>query len=399
MTGPLSGVRIVDFTANMSGPFGTMILGDQGADVVKVEPVTGDIIRDIGMRENGVSAYFANLNRSKRSIALDLADDNCAPVVTALLDWADVVVHNFRPGVETKLGLDAQTVRRDRPRLIYVAINGFGDTGPYGGLPAYDHVVQALSGFAALQESDGEPGLNRNGIVDKVTGLYAAQAITAALLQRTSTGRGTELEVRMLGAATAFLWPDGMMDHTMAVPKNPEPPVARTFRLTRTSDGHLTYVLVTAARLKRLATELGVEGADALPDTGAGRAGGPILKLAAQRFSTMTTADAVEQLLSWGIPAAPVVSLDELAEHPQIRAGGHVDDADHPVLGRIQQANPAVPFNGERAATLRLAPTLGEHTAEVLRELGFSETDVENLCHTGGVATKARRAKSGPEHR
>ncbi|MGE2726575.1 CaiB/BaiF CoA transferase family protein [Mycolicibacterium pulveris] len=384
--GPLAGVNIVDFTANMSGPMATMILGDQGADVVKVEPITGDILRDVGLRNGGVSAYFANLNRSKRSIAVDLAKIDSKRIVDALLDWADVVIHNFRPGVEAKHGLDARTARSGRPGLIYVAVNGFGTAGPYGGRPAYDHVVQAMSGLAAIQGGDGDPSLIRNGVVDKITGISAAQAITAALLQRASTGEGQELEVQMLGVATAFQWPDGMMDHTVVGAKSNEPSVARTFRLTKTSDGYLSLILVTAARVKRLAAGLGIDGATDLPDSGAaGPATGRILRVAAQRFSTMTTAEAVDLLLSWDIPAAPVVSLDELADHPQIRAAGYVDEFDHPVLGRIQQANPAVSFAGERAGALRPAPTLGQHTTEVLLQLGFSQPDVDSFRRSGVV--------------
>ncbi len=384
VNGPLAGVRIVDFTANMSGPFGTMILGDQGADVVKVEPITGDIIRHIDMREQGVSPYFANLNRSKRSISLDVAHPDSRQVLEALLDWADVVIHNFRPGVDVKLGLDARNVRRDRPRLIYVAINGYGSAGPYGGKPAYDHVIQALSGLVALQGVDGEPSMIRNGIVDKISGISAAQAITAALLQRATTGEGRELEIKMLGVATAFMWPDGMIGHTVAGESGVSA-VARTFRLTKTSDGYLSLILVTAARLKRLAVGLGVEGAEELPDSGPSGPAGEILKLAAQRFSTMTTSAAVDLLLSWDIPAAPVIELDELADHPQLRAGGHVDDVENPVLGRIRQANPAVAFSGERASTLRAAPVLGQHTVEVLAGLGFSEGEVTELCEAGAV--------------
>src|SRR6476660_9561565 len=146
---PFAGVRIVDFTANMSGPFATMVLGDQGADVVKVEPPAGDAIRHLGVGVGDVSAYFANLNRSKRSLALDLSRPEARPVVDALLDWGDVVVHNFRPAVAEHLHLDAEHTRAGRPRLIHVAIDGFGPAGPYAGRPAYDHVIQALAGYAA----------------------------------------------------------------------------------------------------------------------------------------------------------------------------------------------------------------------------------------------------------
>jgi crotonobetainyl-CoA:carnitine CoA-transferase CaiB-like acyl-CoA transferase len=382
--GPLSGVRIIDFTANMSGPLATMILGDQGADVIKVEPPTGDIIRFIGTRNHDVSAYFANLNRSKRSIALDLTDRRSRPVLETLLDSADVMIHNFRPGLDETFGLDAQTVRRDRPRLIYAAINGFGSAGPYGNQPAYDHVVQALSGMVALQGLDSDqPSMVRHGIVDKTTGLSAAQAITAALLQRATTGAGQQLEIQMLNVATAFMWPDGMIANTVVGSEQAESTVAKSFRLTRTQDGHLAFILVTAARMKRLAIGLGVEEADKLPDGGPVSAGASVMREAARRFSSMSTASAVELLHSLDIPAAPVVALDELVSHPQIQAGRHVDEFDHPVLGRIHQANPAVRFGSERAGLLRPAPAIGQHSAEVMRELGFSGADIDALLQAG----------------
>jgi len=167
--GPLEGVRVVDFTANMSGPYATMLLGDQGADVIKIEPLEGDALRHVGSGSPEMSAYFANLNRSKRSVALDLTKEESRPVVEALLDSADVVLHNFRASVTERLGLEGPVVRDGRPSLIYVGIGGFGPEGPYGGRPAYDHVIQALSGFAARQSDlkTGEPHLVRQGVIDK----------------------------------------------------------------------------------------------------------------------------------------------------------------------------------------------------------------------------------------
>lgn len=382
--GPLAGVRILDFTANMSGPMATMILGDQGADVIKVEPLTGDIFRGMGTGAGDVTAYFGNLNRSKRSLALDLADPDTRPIIGSLVGRADVIVQNYRPGVAEKLGLDAATLRALNPRAIYVEITGFGPAGPYGGRPAYDHVIQALSGFAARQEVGGDPpGMVRQGIIDKMTGQHTAQAITAALLERVRTGTGRSLQIRMLDVAVATLWPDGMMNHTLVEPEYSQPSVAHTFRLTPTADGHVSFILVTAIRLKRLATALGIEGAEDLPTKGALRSGGSFVKEATARISAMTTADAVELLASLEIPVAPVVKLDELHEHPQIVACGSVDEFDHPVMGRVRQANPAVRFDGERAGDLRPAPHIGQDGEEVLRELGLSADEIADLRERG----------------
>jgi crotonobetainyl-CoA:carnitine CoA-transferase CaiB-like acyl-CoA transferase len=211
--GPLSGFRIVDLSENMAGPLATMILGDQGADIVKVESLRGDQIRRTGSGSAGMAAYFANLNRSKRSIALDLLRPEGRDVLDRLIDDADVVVHAYRPRAAKKLRIDEQSVRTAaRERLVYCEIVGFGSTGPLAGRAVYDHVIQALSGFAALQTdpATGRPHLIHQGVVDKTTGMAAAQAITAALLRRSRTGVGESITVTMLDVALNLLWPDGM---------------------------------------------------------------------------------------------------------------------------------------------------------------------------------------------
>ena len=357
-SGPLAGIRIVDFTANMAGPLATMILGDQGADVIKVESPDGDPIRTLGTSVDGLSAYFANLNRSKRSIVLDLSLTASRPVVDALLDKADVVIQNYRPGVAANLGLDAERVKAGRPGLVYAEITGFGSTGPYAGRPAYDHVIQALSGFAAIQADPkgGEPTLVRQGIIDKLTGMTAAQGVTAALLERARTGVGRAIEVRMLDAALAVLWPDGMMNNTIVDPPAVLPSVVGSFRLTPTLDGYLAFTLITREQLTRLAALVGLDddGRLATPE-GRRRNGGEIMRQAALLLSQRTTADAVDLLAAHAIPVAPVVGLDDLHEHPQIRANAVIDEFEHPVLGPVRQVNPAVRFGrgpGRRPARL-----------------------------------------------
>ena len=189
---PLAGIRIIDLTTNMSGPLATMVLADQGADVVKVEPPAGDAIRTVGTGHAGMSAYFANNNRGKRSIAIDLTKDAGRDVVRRLTADADVFAQNFRPGVVDRLGLSAQSLQAENPRLVYASISGFGTAGPLADAPAYDHVVQALSGFAAIQTAGTtEPSMVRHGVIDKATAYTLAQAITAALFQRERTGQGT----------------------------------------------------------------------------------------------------------------------------------------------------------------------------------------------------------------
>ena len=252
-----------------------MVLADQGADVVKVEPPTGDAIRTVGTGHAGMSAYFANNNRGKRSIAVDLTNDAGRDIVRRLTANADVFAQNFRPGVIDRLGLSAESLQAENPRLIYASISGFGTTGPLAGAPAYDHVVQALSGFAAMQTAGtSEPSMVRHGVIDKATAYTLAQAITAALFQRERTGQGTRIDVSMLDVAIAFLWPDGMMDHTVDEPSTVLPPTSRSFRVSPTADGHVVLVTLTAAQWSGLTSALLGDDGAAMTDTAERMKGG-----------------------------------------------------------------------------------------------------------------------------
>lgn len=379
MTGdglPLQGIRVVDFTSNMAGPFSTQILADQGADVIKVEAPEGDRSRSLGSGAAGYSAFFANLNRAKRSITLDLDHPDAHEVVGPLLNGADVVVHSFRPGPSRRFRLDADQVLAQRSSLIHTTITGFGSVGPFAGRPAYDQIIQALAGFAAAQSDpdDPTPTLIRQGVVDKVVGQTAAQAITAALFQRARTGTGQAVEVRMLDAALAFLWPDVMMNHTVAEPTVTRPSITRSFRLTRTSDGQLAFALVTTRQYQRLAEALEMVDGAANPAR--------LLRAAGRHLAALTTAEGVDFLSSFDVPVAPVTHLDTLHEHPQVRASGLLDEHHHPVLGRVRQPGPAVRF-GARPSHAVGAPRLGEHTDEVAGEIGLQPADISRLRSAG----------------
>ena len=375
--GPLSGFRVVDFTENMAGPFGTMILGDQGADVIKVESLRGDAIRSTGTSHKGMSAYFANLNRSKRSIALDLRRAETRDLVESLVDTADVVVHSFRPAAAERLGVDAPTLTRGRPALVHASIVGFGTEGPFAGRAVYDHVIQAVSGMADLQGAGGEPSLVRHGLVDKSTGFALAQAICAALLRRSRTARGESVTVNMLDTAIAFLWPDGMMNHTIAEPDEPGPPAAATYRLTPTKDGHVAMMTVTPSQWQSLI--------DAFELHDAGTSRGEILRAARRRLAELTTDEAVEALTAHDLACGPVVRMDDVADHPQVRANGILREAVHPLLGSVRQPRPAPVMDGVDPAELRFAPVLGEHTEEVLTELGVSGPGIRALADSGAI--------------
>jgi crotonobetainyl-CoA:carnitine CoA-transferase CaiB-like acyl-CoA transferase len=384
MTGFLDGVKVVDLTSNMSGPLATMVLADQGAEVIKVEPLGGDIIRTVGTGRGGMSAYFANVNRGKRSIAVDLSTDDGRAVVLRLADQADVFAQNFKTGVVDRLGVGPDVVRARNERLVYLSISGFGPDGPLGSAPAYDHVVQALSGFAALQSENAEPAMVRHGAIDKATAYSAAQAVTAALFARTSTAKGATIEVSMLDVAVAFLWPDGMMNHTVVDPEKLLPPVHRSFKLTPTADGQVALVTLTAAQWSGLVGALLDDDGPDLSDTGARMAGGAdIMRKVRAAIATMPTAEVVERLTAAAVPVAPVVGLGEVHEHPQVVASETVGDFEHDVLGRIRQPRPAPVIDGVKPTAVPSAPRLGADADAVLLSAGWAAAEIADLRERG----------------
>jgi crotonobetainyl-CoA:carnitine CoA-transferase CaiB-like acyl-CoA transferase len=381
--GPLSGFRIVDLTENMAGPLATMVLGDQGADVIKVESHRGDQVRRTGSGRHGMAAYFANLNRSKRSISLDLRRPEGTAILDRLIDDSDVVIQAYRPSAARKLGIDRATIKTPaRGALVYCEIVGFGSTGPLAGRAVYDHVIQALSGFAALQTppGTGEPALVRHGVVDKATGLTAAQAITAALLRRSRTGIGESIEVTMLNVALNFMWPDGMMNHTAFEVEYERAPAANSYRLTPTADGHIALNVLTDQQWSGFEAALDLQPADQ-------RTHGERLREAREKLRKMSTTDAIAALTAHDIPCAPMLSLEEIPFHPQIEANGILHTSEHPVLGTVRQPLPEPHLDGMGNDGLRPAPRLGEHSEEILAERGFDPDQIARLIETGVVGS------------
>jgi crotonobetainyl-CoA:carnitine CoA-transferase CaiB-like acyl-CoA transferase len=287
------------------------------------------------------------------------------------------------------LGLGPDEVMAVNPALIYASISGFGDTGPLAAAPAYDHVVQAVSGFAALQsEGVEEAAMVRHGVIDKATAYSTAQAITAALLARTRTGVGTRIDVSMLDVALAFVWPDGMMNHTVLEPDEVLPPVHRSFKLTPTADGHVSLVTLTAAQWKGLVDALAdPDEAGDMSDTATRMSGGAaIMRAVRAKVATMPTAEVVRRLAEADVPCAPVLALDELWEYEQTVAVGAIRQLDHAVLGPIRQPRPAPRFDRSNQPTAPWAPTLGQHTNEVLAQAGWSRSEIEGLRDQGVIA-------------
>ena len=389
MAGALEGYRIVDATSLVSGPVATMILGDQGADVIKVErPGLGDLTRGLGATRAGLAPIFVTSNRSKRSLALDLKDARGLALLRRLVAGADVFVQNFRPGRAERMGIGEAALREVRPDLIYVSISGFGETGPYAQKRVYDPVIQALSGLAAIQgdRASGRPRMVRTIVPDKLTALTAAQAITAALLARERSGQGQHLRLAMLDAMVSFLWPEGMARYTFVRDEEAERPSApRQVRdlVFATADGFITCGTVADAEWQAFARAVGRP--EWLDDprfaTPAGRVAhwDERLELMQEALATRTTGEWLEILDAADVPCAPILGRRDLLHHPQLIANEIIVESEHPHAGRVRQTRPAARFDRTPAGVRRPAPLLGEHTEEILAELGLDRAEVAEL--------------------
>ncbi len=381
MPGPLHGYRIVDLTSMVSGPSATMLLADQGADVIKVEnPQGGDHTRAAANRRGGFSASFLNNNRNKRSIVLDLKAPDGMEALRRLIAGADAFIQNFRNGVIERMGFGETEVRALAPDIIYVSISGFGEKGPFAQKPVYDPLIQALSGLASIQGGSDQdrPRLVRTIVPDKLTGVVAAQAITAALLSRERTGQGQHVRLSMLDAVVAFLWGSDMGSQTFVGGELPQQEAASFIDLIyETADDYVSAAVQTDREWAALTRAL--DRPEWLEDP---RFATPALRhahinerlaMTQEVLRTRPAAEWLERLTSAGVPCAPVLTRSRMISHPQVAANGIVVESEHPGAGRLRQARPAARFSVTPTSAHRGAPALGEHTDEILAEIGFSE--------------------------
>jgi crotonobetainyl-CoA:carnitine CoA-transferase CaiB-like acyl-CoA transferase len=375
---PLEGVRVIDLTTVVSGPYATLLLADLGADVVKVESPEGDIARHLGPHVNvGMGAVFLSCNRNKRSVVLDLKTDDGRRTLKALTDHADVFVTNMRPDAIAKCGADAETLGADHPGFVHCTIRGFGSDGPYADLPAYDDIAQAVSGLAAQQEwMAGEPQYVASAVGDKVAGLTAALAIVAALHGRAVTGEGAVIEVPMAETLTAF----GLVEHLWGRIFEPPRGEARYPRMSSpfrrpfpTSDGWISVVVYSDQNWRRFFELVGLHHLTDEPRFAslATRTENldELYAMVGDHMKNGTTAEWFERLRAAGIPAAPYNRVDDLFDDPHLAAIGFWEEFEHPTEGATLQYVTPIRFDGERAPLGRPAPELGADNAEILGEL------------------------------
>ena len=388
MTGPLAGIRIVDLTTMISGPFATMLLGDQGADVIKIErPDGGDQMRRFGRRSGALTAPFVNNNRGKRSVAVDLKRPEGVEVVKRIASTADVFVQNFRPGVVARLGLAEEVLRDLNPRLVYVSISGFGDKGPLAHKPAYDPIFQAASGLASIQgaSDSARPRMVRAMLPDKIAALNAAQAVSTALYVREKTGgQGQHVKLSMLDAVLSFLWSGEMDGHTFLENQAEGPEESSPFDLIyETGDGYVCVATVTSAQWVGFANATG--NSHWLQDprfaTSEAREAHRTerLELMQEVLRTRPTDEWIERLEQADVPCSRIHTRREIVHHPHLAASESLVEYRHPDAGCIRQARDPARFDRTPTSPTLMPPMLGEHTGEVLSEAGYSEPEVAAL--------------------
>jgi crotonobetainyl-CoA:carnitine CoA-transferase CaiB-like acyl-CoA transferase len=386
-------MRVLDFSTVVSGPLCTQILGDLGADVLKVEAPRGDVSRYMGppFRDGGLSGFFVQVNRNKRSLVLDLQHEDAADIARRIARGCDVVVQNFRPGVADRLGIGDAALRADNPGLIYVSISGFGPDGPYASYPAYDLVIQGLVGAMPIQGGDGPPVMMKSLVADKCTAMTAASAALAALLARERNGgRGQHIDVPMLDAFAAYLLPDLLVQESFQ-PKDPNPgPRLDIHRTWETKDGHVVGIVIEDAQFQGVCRAL--DRTDMIEDEryasfmGRIQNAEELFGIFEAEIRKWPTGEFVERARKFGAPFAPANDLDAFIADPQVQHNRTWQDFEAPGSGTTRYLRHPVRYGETPASLRRHPPKLGQHTDEILAEAGFDEAAVRAGRESGVIA-------------
>jgi formyl-CoA transferase len=401
--GPLEGVKVIDMTTVLMGPYATQMLGDYGADVIKVESLEGDVTRLIGpTRHPGMGPVFLNTNRSKRSIALDLKKAGGRDAVLRLIKSADVLVYNVRPQAMVRLQLGYDVVSKINPRLIYAGVFGFGQDGPYAAKPAYDDLIQGATALPALmaQTGDGIPRYVPNALVDRIVGLTAVGAICASLVHRDRTGHGQRLDIPMFETMAGFVMGDHMGGLTY------EPPLdkggyarhlARDRRPYKTADGYICVIVYNDKQWENFFKATGRDDLRSNPTfaTFAGRAINidTVYAELARIFAARTTAEWIELLDKADVPVMPMHDLESILQDPHLVSTGFFPVVDHPSEGKIRSMKAPARWSETPSRPSRLAPRHNEHGGEILKEAGFSGEEIATLVREGATLSVQDLAK------
>jgi crotonobetainyl-CoA:carnitine CoA-transferase CaiB-like acyl-CoA transferase len=379
-------MRVLDLTTMVAGPVAAMMLGDQGADVIKVEPTAGDLLRRFAFGRNGMTASFLSCNRNKRSLAIDMKSAEGLQIVKQLIATADVLMHNFRPGAAERVGVGEEAVRAIRPDIVYVSISGFGESGPYASQRAYDPVIQTLSGLAEIQRDrdTGRPRMVRTIIADYTTALTAAQAITAALFAKERSGVGQHVRIAMLDSMISYLWPEAMPSLTfVGEEQDPSDGELGPDLIFATQDRYITAGALSDEEWAGMCRALKRE--DLIDDprfkTVRDRAINAVERreITTAELEKWTAQEILARLLANDVPSAPVVSRFELLSDPQVRENHILQEHESKEFGKVRQPRPAALFDRTPSAIRKLAPLLGADNEKILSELGYGAEDIERL--------------------
>ncbi len=399
MPGPLNGIKVLDLSAVVSGPLTGALLADQGAAVIKVERLgSGDIQRHVGSSRNGFSGFFHMLNRGKKSIALNLAAPEAVEIVKRLAAETDVVIQNFRPGVTERLGIGYEHLAEINPSIIYLSISGFGPNGPEAGRRAYDPIIQTYSSMAnvqGLKRGEGPEQVNQL-IMDKLTAHQGCQAITAALYHRSQTGEGQHITLAMLDTAIAFLWPDAGADSILLGDNvDHRPAVGGSGQLLEFADGWGAIMVLSQSEFEGMCTALGLQALlvderfNSIEARMANRLAYQevISTSAASVARDLTLAEAEQRFSENSVPFARQRTLADLPDDPQVSHNQMFQITQHPVAGELRETRPAARFSRSQTAPAGFAPTVGEHTDEILQQIGLGENIVD--LKTRGIVSAA----------
>ncbi|HEY8290535.1 MAG TPA: CoA transferase [Acetobacteraceae bacterium] len=390
-TGPLAGYRILDLTSVLFGPFGTQTLGDWGAEIIKVESLTGDTWRTSGVfRNRGMSGQFMAVNRNKRSLALDLKHPEGKAVLRRLIPTVDALVSNVRPAGLARLGFSYEACCELKPDLVYAVATGFGQDGPWRARPAFDEIIQAASGFASAMGTDEEPAFVPSLIGDKICGMALTSAVTAALLHRERTGKGQMVEVPMLETLAAFNSIEMFGGIAFVPPVGPAGyKRMKARRPVRTKDGWLTMLPYSGANWCAFFEAVGhpecIEEFGVRDPVKRAQNIDKVYDRMRDIAPSRTTAEWEELLLRIDVPHTSFAKLAEVHEQPHLKEVELFQEIEHPTEGTLRQARPPARFSDSPATVHRMAPRLGEHTREVLREAGYAETEIEALIEQKAI--------------
>ena len=392
---PLTGLKVVEMSTMITCSLAAMMMRAQGAEVVKVEPVLmGDPMRYVGSMKNGQSALFHNCNRGKRSLAIDMKNQHGIEAVKRLAADADVMVNNYRPGVMDALGIGPDAVRALNPRLVNVSVTGFGTVGPMAQRPAYDHVIQGISGLTGLQggdyEGDAEYDFIKMLICDKVTAYTVAQAATAALVARASTGEGQHIDISMLHACLAFMWPDGMMGHTLHDDDVIDmPPMSESYHVLNTKDGSIACTALTdqhwEAILKLIDREELKEDERFATLPGRMMHLPDIMKVLKAGVEKLSMAQVMSAFEAADIPSTPCETRHSVSANEQVQAIGALETYVTENMGKLTAPTPPVLFAGAPTSLAEPSPGHGQHSRAIMDELGFDADTVEDMAQKGAL--------------